>query len=273
MHSLTAYPSHTTSGAVGRISWMLTTGVSPATRCVKGFAYNTRDRVVASLQVGPRGECVASQNVFQISISGAAVRFRLNALPSESLQPASLLSKTWVRSSRWSIRSDVVDDPALLMADDAIGSTRVRSTVLLQRPGTRIRDFKSARQLCIALRDVLRGAFIRVEIARSRRMLTLDSLAHGVMYMKVDMIHRDIAEGNILISGCTSRDSQVEGLLVDWDLTTASSPSSPCAPPNPVRKPACFDHLISHCRQGYLDICINTSSPQVSAIPVRRIYL
>ncbi|VDB84850.1 unnamed protein product [Peniophora sp. CBMAI 1063] len=74
----------------------------------------------------------------------------------------------------------------------------VLTVTLFSRIGGRLRDFKSTRQLCTAVRDALE--------------------THDVAYRLKKILHRDVSESNILIAKIKGKKGEVEGLLIDWDL-------------------------------------------------------
>ncbi|VDC03816.1 unnamed protein product [Peniophora sp. CBMAI 1063] len=74
----------------------------------------------------------------------------------------------------------------------------ILTVTLFKRIGSKLRNFKSTRQLCIAVRDAIE--------------------THDAAYHLWNVLHRDISEGNILIAKVKGKPGQVEGLLIDWDL-------------------------------------------------------
>ncbi|VDC04288.1 unnamed protein product [Peniophora sp. CBMAI 1063] len=88
---------------------------------------------------------------------------------------------------------------ALLTDADIEMLPYILTVTLFRRIGGRLRDFKSTRHLCIALRDALE--------------------AHDVAYRLKGVLHRDISEGNILIAKIKGKAGAIEGLLIDWELS------------------------------------------------------
>ena len=101
--------------------------------------------------------------------------------------------------------------------------------------GRRLEDFKRTQEVVAAMRAALEGK-ITIFLAVSRRNLTY-IIAHEAAYRvtKINILHRDISPGNILIldpdeSGKSSEDGnkseKVGGLLIDWDLSKVVDPVS-----------------------------------------------
>ncbi|VDB99868.1 unnamed protein product [Peniophora sp. CBMAI 1063] len=84
--------------------------------------------------------------------------------------------------------------------DDVPKDRHILTVTLFRRVGTALSNFKSTRQLCLALRDAMQ--------------------AHEGAYRLKHILHRDISEGNILIAKVPGRKGETEGLLIDWDFCT-----------------------------------------------------
>ncbi|KZV65028.1 hypothetical protein PENSPDRAFT_756821 [Peniophora sp. CONT] len=88
-------------------------------------------------------------------------------------------------------RTDLTDDDIEMLP-------HALTVTLFGKVGGRLRDFKSSRQLCIALMHALE--------------------THEAAYRLKKVLHRDISAGNILIYKVPGGKGEIEGLLIDWDL-------------------------------------------------------
>ncbi|KZV74522.1 hypothetical protein PENSPDRAFT_195037 [Peniophora sp. CONT] len=128
--------------------------------------------------------------------------------PGETWTLPSPIELTNTRTSKYA--DDVkVSHPKIRRGASALGRADLMKThtemtpytltvTLFRRIGSKLRDFKSTRDLCVAFRDAIE--------------------AHEAALELKNVLHRDISDGNILIAKVKGEKGEVEGLLIDWDL-------------------------------------------------------
>ena len=90
-------------------------------------------------------------------------------------------------------------------------SPYVHYRLVLETLGRPLTTFKSTRQLCEVIRDALVGAWgswLSTGLANE-----ISVAAHTEAYDRVQILHRDVSAGNILIT------EEGSGVLIDWDLS------------------------------------------------------
>jgi hypothetical protein len=81
--------------------------------------------------------------------------------------------------------------------------------MVFEKIGRSLGTFDSTKQLCGALRDVLKGPYLRLSFVLKLKLIWT---VHHQAATDAQILHRDISDGNVLI------DKDGNGMLIDWDL-------------------------------------------------------